>query len=350
MTSFLNYLSSIPLELYLLWGLRIGLILLIIGLLLPSPKGSMKVNLDVELNSKDYCKNRCRLVVLLDKITTFSSFRKFNLKTTSKQYKKIDNLINRSDCLKGLNPNMINFLKIISPLITFTVLLFSYLLKLSLKTTSLQQLNEKPIIIDSSGLNSFMQSTIITNEISKPHFSTICFMWIIVLSLITYMLPEKILKLKVKEKRNKLEKELSIVETFIIIMLETNTHTVYSILTNLLSVTKLFKPYIVVCLNEYYINPKQAIQNMADKIGIDEFQIICNGLKQSIDTDKQYTACFMKQHLEQLKKLQELASQKNIKQKPLIFVFLLALPLTSCIVIWFYPWFVRAMNMLATGF
>jgi len=147
-----------------------------------------------------------------------------------------------------------------------------------------------------------------------------------------------------------MKKELPIIETFIVIMLETGAHTVYDILRTLLDTTVFFKPYITMCLNEYYVDPHRAIQNMADRVQDEEFQVVCNGLKQAVDTDKKHTAIFMKQHLDQIKKIQELQREAKIKKKPLLYVLLLALPLTSIVVIWFFPWFVKAMKMLSTGF
>ena len=104
------------------------------------------------------------------------------------------------------------------------------------------------------------------------------------------------------------------------------------------------------CLNEYYVDPNRAIQNMADRVQDEEFQVVCNSLKQAVDSDKRHTATFMKQHLDQIKKIQDLQKEAMIKKKLLLYVFMLALPLMSIVVIWFFPWFTKAMKMLSTGF
>ena len=164
------------------------------------------------------------------------------------------------------------------------------------------------------------------------------------------MLPNLIIDLLIKKRKELMRKELPIIETFIVIMLETGSYTVYDILRTLLDTTVFFKPYITMCLNEYYVDPNRAIQNMADRVQDEEFQVVCNSLKQAVDSDKRHTATFMKQHLDQIKKIQDLQKEAMIKKKPLLYVFLLALPLMSIVVIWFFPWFTKAMKMLSTGF
>jgi hypothetical protein len=155
------------------------------------------------------------------------------------------------------------------------------------------------------------------------------------------------IKNRIKARKEKMKKELPVIESFVIIMLETGTYTVYDILKTLLDTSDFFRPYIMSCLNEYYVDPKQAIQNMSDKVQDEEFQMVCNSLKQAVDMDKNYTAMFMKQQAEQIRKIHALEREAKIKKKPLIYVFLLAMPLFSIVIIWLYPWFVKAMKLLS---
>lgn len=341
-------------ELLIIWALRIGFVLLLLGIFLPS-KTKKKTILRKALRKSPVIfhntsgNNRSKIMQYLDNITENSFIRLFMLSEDSKEYVRLEKLIVQAGGLKGLTPNIVQLVRIFLPLIAFVCGVIFYWIHTSVRTVQLNASEIQALLDTASSFQSFLKPQVVSVS-AESRFNPLVIMWIFIGSLLLYFLPEFLIKLKIKKKMEQMRKELPILETFIIIMLEAGTHTVYDILSTLLDTTVFFKPYLVVCLNEYYINPKQAIQNMADKINDEEFQIICNGLKQAVDMEKRYTATFMQQHLDQLKKLQELRREANIKKKPLVYVFLLALPLFNIITIWFYPWFVNAMKLLVIGF
>lgn len=338
-------------DLIILWGIRIGILLLLFGLLLPSR--SRKTILSKALYSKSTVHldvKKIPLVSYLDKLTEKPLFRSFMLSEESDEYQRLERLILQAGGLGGATPNIIQLFRVLLPAVGFLVGLFVYLVRVTTARISPEKLQQ--LIEEQNTLNSFIQPRInpAATSMGSSGISIAVIIWIFVLSLLLYFVPEKFVMHKIKDRKAKMKKELPIMETFVVIMLETGMYTVYDILKTLLDTLDFFKPYIRSCLNEYYVNPKQAIQNMGEKVNDEEFQVVCNSLKQAVDLDKHYTATFMKQHIEQLRKVQALEREAQIKKKPLIYVFLLAMPLFSIVILWLYPWFVKAMKMLSSGF
>ncbi|MDD4804672.1 MAG: hypothetical protein PHN69_05925 [Candidatus Pacebacteria bacterium] len=335
------------LEIVILWALRIGLFLLLLGLLLPDK--NKKTLLSKTLHKKPvifHKSQKNKIFNYLEEIADNNFFRHFMLKEDSDQYVKLEQMIVRSGGLRGLTPNVVQLAKITLPFIVFVVLLASYLFRKIAQTVELNVSHTKEIVEQTDLFQSFVPHTATTQ--SGSTISGSAMLCIFLISLLLYFVPEMIIKWRIKAKENRLKKELPIVETFVVVMLETGVYTAYNILEVLMDTTEFLRPYISVCLNEYHINPKRAIQNMADKIDNEEFQVICNGLKQAVEVDKKYTAMFVQQHIEQIKRLEQLSREASIKKKPMIYVLLLALPLASIVIIWFYPWFVNAMKMLTS--
>lgn len=325
-------------EVYILWALRIGAVLFLLGFLLPQK--NKKTFLSKVLRKRQ---NPTSYYAFFDQITERAFFKPFLLLEGTKEYRRIDTLINKAG-IEQITPNIIQIFRFFAPPLVFVLGVAYYLTSMAVRTV---QLTSRPL--PGEQIIGLFPVFTPSEEVSRG-INPGAIVLIFILSLFFYILPEMYLKSKVSARRLQMKKELPIVQTFIIIMLESGTHTVYDILKTLLDTTTFFRPYILVCLNEYHINPKRAIQNMADYIDDEEFQIVCNGLKQAVETDKQYAAIFMRQHLEQLQKLQSLQRESDIKKKPLVYVFLLAFPLINVVIIWFYPWLIRALDMLGSGF
>ena len=113
------------------------------------------------------------------------------------------------------------------------------------------------------------------------------------------------------------------------------------------STTSLKEP-IMECQNEYYVDAKKAIKKLSDKVDDEEFRIVCSALIQAVDEDKETTLLFLRQRLSQYDTMKHLKEQEKIKKKPNYFVLVLAIPLISILVIWFFPWFLDAMSVLGS--
>lgn len=340
-------------EVYVLWTIRLAVVFLVLGLFLPNKKRRTILRKVIrKRNSINTTAPKNKIIQFFDRITENPTIRSFMLEEDSDEYIKIENKIVQAGGLYGITPNIVQLFRILLPAVGFVLMLGFYLIRLTTASVNLSSIFMEQIVEDQNTLGSFLQAKVDVSPVQPKGFEInyIVIMWILVISLLLYLLPELIIDLFIKRRKKMMKKELPIIESFIVIMLETGSHTVYEILRTLLDTTKFFKPYITMCLNEYYVNPTRAIQNMADRVQDEEFQVVCNSLKQAVESDRMHTATFMKQHLEQIKKIQELQREAQIKKKPLLYVFLLALPLTSIIVIWFFPWFTKAIKMLTTGF
>lgn len=283
----------------------------------------------------------------LDNLSGQSIFKVFNLKEEDKDYIKYKKQITAAGGLGGLTPGAFNLTKILAPIVIFVMLMVYSTFAQSSKDylnpndvqDVVQQFNSQGGIIKVKAENGSGQSGGLNNL-------TI----IGAVSMAGYFLPNFFLKRAVKVRKQKLEKEQPVIETFTLLMLETNSITVIDLLKTLKQTTVMFRPYLEACINEYNLDPKKAIQTMADRVNLESFQVVCNGLKQAVDMEKTQTAMLMREHLEQIQKLQDLRREAEIKKKPMRYVFLLAIPLVSIMVIWMYPWFIKAMRLLSTGF
>lgn len=333
------------LEIYILWAVRVGAILLLLGIFLPNKSRRTILSKVVGRKPASFIK-QSGLVKALDKVTENSTFRPFMLKPESDDFVKLEDSIAQAGGLGGLTPNIVQLFKIILPPIAFVIAFGSYIVGRATKTMSVNPTDIQLAVEEAQITQGFLTPQVSAVPIEAPLINPIVVMWIFIGCLLLYMLPEYLIRARIKTRHATMRKELPIMGTFIVIMLESGTHTVYDILKTLLETSDFFRPYLSTCLNEYYVDPKRAIQNMADRIQDEEFQVLCNSLKQAVDMDKQYTVAFMKQHLDQIKKMQDLQREASIRKKPLAYVFLLALPLISVVIIWFYPWFEKSMKML----
>ncbi len=301
-------------ELYL-WIMRFGLGLILLGIVLYvfSAKKSSVVKVSVVKDINRYF-SWGRVYKLLYAMTLNTFFKTFALEPSSDEFIRIQKKIVRAGELGGITPEMFQAARI-----GFVILILSvYLIYFVFAN------------VESSILVSFVL--------------------LFILVVITYFLPGKILDLIIKVRQSRLRHELYAIGPFAVTMLDSKIYGSYEIIQTLSDTTRFLQPYMQACLNEFYINPRQAIQNMADKVGDEGFQAICNGLKQAIDKDKQYTALFLQQHLDQIMRMRALQREAKIKKKPLMFVLLLAPPLVSIVVIWLYPWIVRTINLLGGAF
>jgi hypothetical protein len=195
----------------------------------------------------------------------------------------------------------------------------------------------------------YLLNTIMATDakyIETQKANPIVIMWLIILPLLAYFIPEYYLKFKARERVNIIKSEIPTFRTFALSMLETKTYPVYDILQILVGSTTYLKEDLIACTNEYFVDSKLAIKHLHDKIDDKEFHIVCNGLLQAIDEDKDTTLVFLHQQLLQYDTLARLKEQEKIKKKPNLFVVVLGMPLVSILVIWFYPWFLDAMSVL----
>lgn len=328
--------------------LQLGIILFLLGIFLPKKNSSKSILRRVTNQSKTplYLGKTHFLSRFLENLSCHTFFKKLDVKDDSQDYLKYQKQIIAAGGLGGLTPHGFYALKYITPFVLFIALIilsgiFNFsrnVLNPSDIQTVVNQINEQ---------GSFLKVRIGQPTTKAPGMNIIFFSFI---SLLGFFLPNLILKILVNLRTREMTKELPVIEAFTVLMLNTEGITVIDILQTLKDTTYNFKPYFTNCINEYYINPQKAIQTMADRVNIESFQVVCNGLKQSVDKEKHKTAELTAQHLDQIQRLADLRRKGQIKKKPLAYIILLAAPLLSIMVIWLYPWFIKATKLLIQGF
>jgi len=309
-------------EIYLL-AMQLGLFLIFIGLisLVFSRK---KVVLLKTATEKIIRKNAGwnKWNKLMFSLSANSLFKLFTLKPESDEYIRLEKKIAKAGGCNGLIPEILQVYRIGLPLAFLTGLMAFWFTVIAINTV----------------LGRGIQA------LTSTQFAGVAIMMIVFAML--YFIPEQIINYITRKRQNKLHKELYNIGPFTVSMLSSQAYGTYEIIQTLSDTTIVLRPYFKTCLNEYYLHPKQAIQNMAERVADDNFQVICNGLKQIIEMDKQHTALFMQQHLDEINRMRALQREARIKKKPLLYVLLLVFPMASIVIIWFYPWFVQAMEVL----
>lgn len=286
----------------------IGIGILIVGFLLPRQFRLYKIDLKrmFEINNSSIIMSkRNRYLHALSKA---GIFRFFGISSESKTYKKIEEKIAQAGGLEGCTPDIVYMLKV------------------------------------ASFIGTTLISTIICLLMSANLFQTLIISLLIGIG--GFYIPNIVLNNLVKEKRKQYIQDLEIVELFTIMYLK-NQYNVYDLLKALKDTTHYITPYISECINEYYMNPLRALQNLSDKIKMDEYQLLIDILKQAVRLSGDAVVDFIEEHKKQIRKMRELAIEKANKKKPIYYTFIIALPLISVIILWLYPLLVKAMETFA---
>lgn len=341
-------------DIYALWGIRVAFLLIMLGLLWPSKRKRTMLAKILRRSELSYANTELKgWLKFFDRLSEHPMLLPLMIKPGSEKERQLSIKLLRAG-IPHIHPNIVQVFRILLPPIGAVLMLGYYLFsKLTAHVVSLAPVTpESQTVGNDAGFGGIVRvgGIVDQTQVANSDISLNAILIILLISMLLYYVPDMLIKQLIKRRAAEIKKELPVMEMFIVITLESGTHTVYETLKTLLDTTTFFRPYLTMCLNEFHVNPKQAIQNMADRVGDEEFQIVCNGLKQAVDVNKQYTAVFMQQHLDQIRRLHELQREAKIKKKPMIFVFLLALPLINVLVVWFYPWFVKAMRMLSTAF
>ena len=77
--------------------------------------------------------------------------------------------------------------------------------------------------------------------------------------------------------------------------------------------------------------------------------MIVDSLIFAYETDNTYVLRFLNEYIVRLEQTTKISSEKSNKIKPYILLASSIPPLISALVIWFYPWFVQAIDSLSRG-
>lgn len=282
----------------------IGIGLVLLSIFIPKKIGFQKIDLKRLIKKEDT--NMSKITRYLHILSKESLFKYVSLDEDSAEYKKYEKQIGKAGGLQGLTPEALYVLKLIGLGVgLFLLLLISF-------------------VLINTGIGIRLALGVIP-------FSM-------------FMAPNVALKIIIKNRQADFRRELEAIELFTVVYLNAG-YNVYDLLVALKDITVVSNRYISECVNEYYINPEVALQHLADKIEIEEYQLLINILKQSIKVSGDKITDFVKGHLKQLKKIETLAVDTQNKKRPLKYAFILGLPLIGIVILWFYPLLVDAMEV-----
>ncbi|MEG0296803.1 MAG: hypothetical protein RR620_08785 [Clostridium sp.] len=238
-------------------------------------------------------------------------FKIIKVEEGSKEYIEYQQMIKNAGGLEGATPQIIHMFKYIA---LFSILLIGIILTIVLGI----------LIPDFDPLNLLMITVLI--------------------ALIGFLSPQLYLSSLAKKRNKNIQGELDKIELFSVIYLKAG-YNIYDLLVAIEDVTYYTKPYFRKCINEFYINQEAALQNLANEINQEEFQLLADILKQALNVSNENITEFVEEHMTQLKKINYLNAQAENKKKPLKYVFVLALPLISIIILWFYPLVTEAIKI-----
>lgn len=157
-------------------------------------------------------------------------------------------------------------------------------------------------------------------------------------SLLLYFLPDYVLSYLVSQRRKNFLEELATVQNCLVLLMEAGTTSLYEILKAMLPIVNYLKPHFTACVNEYNIDPEEAIKSLANRINTREFDIIARAMILMASTEKSISMKVTESILEHYKKMRLLQIEESIKKKPVYLTLATALPLISFGIIWLTPW------------
>lgn len=289
--------------------IAIGLFLVGLSILIPSGRKLFKIDL-IRMANGDY-ENlyMSKKMRYLHNLSEKSILKGLYLKVNSPRYQKYEQKIKDAGGLNGLSVDVVMMIKYYS--------LFIGLLITSFIAFTLYH-------------NGFIN---IFGFISMD----------IMLSLVSFFIPDFILYRIIKKRQRNFLSELDKIELFTIVFMKAG-YNVYDILLIMKDITKYTSKYFEECANEYYIRRNVALQKMADKIHLEEYQLLIDILKQANDVRGKDMVDFIDSHMNQLKKMRQLEILSENKKKPVKYVFVLMIPFFAIIILWIYPLLTQALN------
>lgn len=176
--------------------------------------------------------------------------------------------------------------------------------------------------------------------------------WIIIFSLLlpvfAYLYPKIEINFLLKKREIELKKEIISLGIFVHTMLETGNNP-YDILDMIKEIKPVYKKYIEIALNEYYVNTKKSLENLKKQIGMWEFDMIIDSLIFAHESDNFFASKFLNEYITRLEQTFKISSEKTNKIKPYFLLFSSIPPLVAALLIWFYPWLIQATENLTKG-
>ncbi|MGB9812398.1 MAG: hypothetical protein ACPLVF_02000 [Thermovenabulum sp.] len=351
-------------ELIYLWGFRIAVILIAIASLM-SGKDKLS-NFRYNYYKAIENSNEANLFTkILNSLSAINFIKVFIPKENSPKYKRMDELVYTAGKPFGLSTKTVFTLKISLVyifILTFGISLMAhkipYIIDIATNTITKQAkevtgvLSDATKLMDNNSITLNQGGVIVKEIINKSPLTTtiIGYVWSLlkaaIVLLFIYNIPNLILLYMANHRRKAIYDELILVERCLVLMMEAATTSVFEILTSIIPITNYLKNHFITCVNEYYINPENAIKNLANRINTKEFDTIARAMILMESSEKAYTIEIMKSILDHYKKMKLLEAEEKIKRKPILMTILMVFPLISFGIIWLAPWIYNFMKTI----
>lgn len=303
------------LEQYFVANLGIIIILAILTLLAKSNKKPKKRKKSFLLILNDFSKTQFMQILLLD--------------SNDKLYKEFENKI----ILSGIqNLDMIRFqsLSIISVITVFFGQIFvglSNIVSFLINRVKLVELAE--IMVD--------------EKIAQ--IPSINILSLVIFSLLSYFIPYIVVRIAGMILSKKSENEVILLQTYALMMLETNKNVRY-ILETLFQRSKLYKETLRKSIQTYSTDPAVSLDELKNSTDDLSFQSVINSLEKSLYYDREVAISYLKNTRKLEMNMRKINNQKTNKNKQLAGAILLILPLGTLCLVGGYPWLLLVLQMM----
>lgn len=168
---------------------------------------------------------------------------------------------------------------------------------------------------------------------------------VISISLLAAIVPYLFISIYGMFRSKKAEKEIILLQTYALMMMNTNKNIKYVIET-LYERSDIYKESFRECLQIYSIDPYEALQKLKNSVVKSEWQSLANSLEKSLFNDREMAVKYLKSSRRLESNMRKIYLQRKTKNKELTGAILLILPLATLCMVCGYPWFLLAMKMM----
>lgn len=278
-------------------------------------------------------KRKMRLPQRIERIEKISKNEKISFmlsKIDSKKYNKTKKELRQA----GLNLSVSAY-EIINLIVPFVFIIlsiiFNYINKINI-LINLEKIKEVAI------------------KLGKPEMAEINFnlniTTLLLVGLLSYLLPNLILKILIVIRKNKGQKEVLMLQTYTIILLKAGVPT-KRILIGLYNRSKIFKKELEISVNSFSTDPNNSLNKLKENVSNEGFKKIVISLKQNLNNDRKTSLVYLNNHRTLGKEINKNLRKRRNKKVGMIGILFMIVPLLALMAVGFYPWFVYMLNQVS---
>lgn len=167
----------------------------------------------------------------------------------------------------------------------------------------------------------------------------------VAIAILAYGVPFLLIYVYGMFRSKKAEKEIILLQTYAIMMMNTKKNIRY-ILETLYDRSNIYKEPLRECLQNYSIDPYEALQTLKISVLKPEWHSLINALEKSLFNDRDMAMQYLKSSRRLESNMRKIYLQKKNKNKEITGAILLIIPLVTLCMVCGYPWFLLALKML----